>query len=475
MSSRAEHAKKAKSDDHGYNSNSSFIKNLKQEDIPQDSEDDVENNDKFLEELEKENRMLERELAGLVQMKKNGNSPEQIVQSTTSDNFKVTDLLKSAEKIQLEKIEEKTEEDHPSYSYSNSEDDEVYFSNQKKAKKKPEPITERTEGGLSDIHSPKYEFVDWQSSEKSKRYNKTENRSESNSPNKEKDRNSNMPFSQTTPVVNKELFLKTTLINSNGTKEMKDLLDKENVNSQNRLAQSLAPSQRSSKSVSTRSKQKEQSMSPPKTDKVSSLEYRLVGANKAIKSLEKDLKGKDEKIHELMKEIEKKNKIIDMQQSNSLMNSNQQKNTQAQTSLATLMRKKEKTMEKKLKDQEVIINENKKYMIRLQELNAKLLSKIKDYEEENNVLKARTDLPSTIKAIEEENKTLKDALIKAEELIEDFKNKEKVYDDKLKQMIHLYVDMELKSEKFVEKNKGLNDTLLNLITKYHNTNKTGFK
>ena len=38
-------------------------------------------------------------------------------------------------------------------------------------------------------------------------------------------------------------------------------------------------------------------------------------------------------------------------------------------------------------------------------------------------------------------------------------------------MVQLYVDMELKSEKFIEKNKNLNDSLLNLITKNHNQNK----
>ena len=56
-------------------------------------------------------------------------------------------------------------------------------------------------------------------------------------------------------------------------------------------------------------------------------------------------------------------------------------------------------------------------------------------------------------------------------MIEDYKSKEKIYDDKLKRMVQLYVDMELKSEKFIEKNKNLNDSLLNLITKNHNQNK----
>ncbi len=43
-------------------------------------------------------------------------------------------------------------------------------------------------------------------------------------------------------------------------------------------------------------------------------------------------------------------------------------------------RKKEKSLERQIKDQDVIILENKKYMSRLQELNSKLLVQIKELE-----------------------------------------------------------------------------------------------
>ena len=67
------------------------------------------------------------------------------------------------------------------------------------------------------------------------------------------------------------------------------------------------------------------------------------------------------------------------------------------------MRKKEKELEKKLKDQDTILTENKKYMVRLQELNAKLLGKIKDLEEENGKFRSQIEIPSSSKEIDEEN------------------------------------------------------------------------
>ena len=70
---------------------------------------------------------------------------------------------------------------------------------------------------------------------------------------------------------------------------------------------------------------------------------------------------------------------------------------------------------------------------------------------------------------------LKSELHRTEEIIEEYKGKEKIYDDKFKQMIELYADMETKSEKFINKNKNLNDTVLNLITKHHNHNKIFIK
>lgn len=50
--------------------------------------------------------------------------------------------------------------------------------------------------------------------------------------------------------------------------------------------------------------------------KIATLEYRLIGANKTIKSMEREMKIKDEKIQEVLKELEKKNRFVDMMQVN---------------------------------------------------------------------------------------------------------------------------------------------------------------
>ena len=227
-------------------------------------------------------------------------------------------------------------------------------------------------------------------------------------------------------------------------------------------------------SVNNGSSKKAKQNSPPKyekMDKTTSLEYRLMGANKAIKSLENQLKLKDEKIQELLKEIDKKNKIIELQQSNSVNISQTSKTAQVKESLTTLMRKKEKQLEKKVKDQEVIINENKKYMIRLQDLNAKILQKIKEVEEENAQLKKKEEDSQRVKELEEENKQLKERIEHLEAEREQIVNVNEQYDKKYEKMIKLYGDVEEKSEKFIQKNKSLNDLLLTLITTYHNRDK----
>ena len=92
--------------------------------------------------------------------------------------------------------------------------------------------------------------------------------------------------------------------------------------------------------------------------------------------------------------------------SSSVSKAVQQKSTESQnanTSAISTMRKKEKELEKKLKDQDSISSENKKYMVRLQELNAKLLNKIKELEEENGKLRSQMEIPSAGKEFEEEN------------------------------------------------------------------------
>ena len=95
-------------------------------------------------------------------------------------------------------------------------------------------------------------------------------------------------------------------------------LDKENINSNTQMNSSRGSvsSQLKSRrdSQTRRGATSTNSNSPNKYDKVSSLECRLSGATKAIKSLETTLKEKEQRIQQLEREIEKKNKQLTSQQ-----------------------------------------------------------------------------------------------------------------------------------------------------------------
>ncbi|EAR96532.3 hypothetical protein TTHERM_00192010 (macronuclear) [Tetrahymena thermophila SB210] len=133
-----------------------------------------------------------------------------------------------------------------------------------------------------------------------------------------------------------------------------------------------------------------QSQSSPKKEKIQSLEMRLSGTQKAVKELEKQIRQKDLQIKELNLEILKKNKEIEKLTQNSssqqIQNSQSARNLQVQTSISDYV-KKEKQLEKKIKDQETQINDFKKNYSRVQEVNSSLLIKIKDLEKDIEIYK----------------------------------------------------------------------------------------
>lgn len=61
-------------------------------------------------------------------------------------------------------------------------------------------------------------------------------------------------------------------------------------------------------------------------------------------------------------------------------------------------------MEKKLKEQEAAVVESKKGYARVQELNSKLMTRVKELEEENEILKNKEDLAPKVKKLEGEKK-----------------------------------------------------------------------
>ena len=79
------------------------------------SNEDYDDNDRFLEELERENMMLEKELETLVQLK---SAQQREIQQDTFRSPLVSPVHN------LEKIEEKIEEERESYYFSNSDDEQ---------------------------------------------------------------------------------------------------------------------------------------------------------------------------------------------------------------------------------------------------------------------------------------------------------------------------------------------------------------
>jgi len=83
--------------------------------------DDDEDNDRFLEELEQENLMLEKELESLMQLK---SSQQKEIQKIPSEPESAGHSpISEKGSRNLTKIDERVEEERESYYYSNSDDE----------------------------------------------------------------------------------------------------------------------------------------------------------------------------------------------------------------------------------------------------------------------------------------------------------------------------------------------------------------
>ena len=122
----------------------------------------------------------------------------------------------------------------------------------------------------------------------------------------------------------------------------------------------------------------------------SSLEHRLQGATSAVKHLESELKAKNSLISSLQAEVAEKTRMIEAFSSQMLSAQTHQKSSMLQSSLTNVIRKKEKELEKMIKSQQAKIDEDKKTMIRLQELNKGLVIKVKEQEKKFEELEAAT-------------------------------------------------------------------------------------
>jgi len=103
-------------------------------------------------------------------------------------------------------------------------------------------------------------------------------------------------------------------------------------------------------------------------------QLRIAGMTKALKSLEAENKDKDMKIAQLNEKLKDKQRIIESLQSKLETNQNR---SFAPTIGSTAQRNRERELEKKVKELEEIIAKEKAHMLRMNEVNMKLLGKLK--------------------------------------------------------------------------------------------------
>lgn len=139
-----------------------------------------------------------------------------------------------------------------------------------------------------------------------------------------------------------------------------------------------------------------------------SLEMRLRAATEAVNSLTKLLKDKERKVKELQVELEHRDRSLQLLQSQSSAASGYQKSISVQSTSVSLLKNREKDLETRVKSQELKINEDKRTLFRLQEVNKKLIARIKASEQHIQATTQQLN-PAKVKkirALEEENQQL---------------------------------------------------------------------
>jgi len=202
-------------------------------------------------------------------------------------------------------------------------------------------------------------------------------------------------------------------------------------------------------------------------NKLQTLEQRLSGAMSSIKHLEKLLKEKDSVIEELKKELQEKTKSIEAFQSAYTSSQVHQKNSMLQTSITSVMRKKEKEMQRIINDQQTKIEQDKKTLQRLQSSNKELLQKLKEAEHRNSQVESSNqevtkELHQQKVNFEKSEKVAKKAQETQEEvnrLQEELETwKSKYYD-----LVTSSMEFEEKTRSLYKANQILNENLLKLL------------
>lgn len=105
-------------------------------------------------------------------------------------------------------------------------------------------------------------------------------------------------------------------------------------------------------------------------------QLRIAGMTKAVKSLEAENKEKEEKITQLNDKLKEKQKIIESLQGK--LEADKSRSYMMQPTIgSTAQRNRERDLEKRVKELEEIVAKEKAHMLRMNEVNMKLIGKLK--------------------------------------------------------------------------------------------------
>ena len=198
-----------------------------------------------------------------------------------------------------------------------------------------------------------------------------------------------------------------------------------------------------------------------------SLEHRLQGATSAIQYLEQDLKKKNLLVSSLQTEIAEKNRMIEAFQSQIFSSQTHQKSSQLQSSITSVIRKKEKELEKIIKNQQSKIDEDKKTMVRLQELNKNLVGKIKEQEKKFEELESSTTEKMNQYHINrnliEENEHLAVITRKIKQDSDQLRQDIKSWQEKYQTLLNSSMEFEYQTRELYKANQILNENILKLL------------
>jgi chromosome segregation ATPase len=199
----------------------------------------------------------------------------------------------------------------------------------------------------------------------------------------------------------------------------------------------------------------------------SSLEHRLQGATSAIKHLEKELKEKNSVISRLQSDLNEKTRVIENYSSQIASAQTHSKSSMIQSSITSVIKKKEKELEKIIKNQQEKIEEDKKTMFRLQELNKNLVTKVKDQEKklEEIEMSANEKMKKyhLNRNLVEENEHLAMISRKTKQEVQNLKEELKGLQEKYNNLLTSSMEFEYQTRELYKANQILNENILKLL------------